>query len=195
MKVLSSSGELAAFERIELDDAGRSLNDLFETTRRSIGVDARHASGGRSVMSPDDTTARTKSSALTLVEAAEGSHIRFLVPPRSGRTGVVRERNPDNEEQWIVEVDGAVLTVANRKIAALGASIEGKMAQVIAADDDEDDDDEAADQPPLAAATSTPLPPAPPAPSSDGARAGIKSRLKKKKDKPAPIPPLASPHG
>ena len=58
--VLDSKGDLAAFKKILLKQAAaRSITQLAEATRVSMGVDARDggsgaAGGGRSVMSPDD---------------------------------------------------------------------------------------------------------------------------------------------
>merc|ERR1712185_422611 len=63
--------------------------------------------------------------------SSEGARIEFLVGPRAGRAGVLLRTNPDNEAQWLVQVDESVLKVAKHKIAECGAPLEGKFAQVI----------------------------------------------------------------
>ena len=78
--------------------------------------------------------------------AAEGSRIRFVVGPLSGREAVVLRSNPDNAAQWLVRLDdGTEKKVGKAKIAARGSdSLEGKVAEVIGTVDPRDtagDDD------------------------------------------------------
>ena len=78
--LINSKGALAAFEQIDLQEeaASRSITQLVEKTRVSMGVGARGAGSGRSIMSPeyhenDKSAARLTPQTTTSAAAAYAS--------------------------------------------------------------------------------------------------------------------------
>ena len=96
--LIDSKGALAAFEQIDLqkEAASRSITQLVEKTRVSMGVGARGADSGRSIMSPeyhenDKSVARlapqtTTSAAAAYASAAKPTPAPSPPPPPTPRS-------------------------------------------------------------------------------------------------------------